>query len=345
MPTSRVLPALFTTALLVTALLATALAALAEEELVDGIAAQVGGDIVLVSDVNQMARGPEMRLREKGGTENDVAMLRAEFLERLIERALIGQIVERAELQASAAEIDEAIEAIAAENDLTIEELQTSVESQGLSYEGYRQRIKSEIEQSKVINGMVRSQVRVEEEEVKSRYRKEFSNQPSGGTEVLVRHILVPFDPENAALKKKACADAKSALARHAGGEAFELIAAEISVINPVRGGSLGWIHESELAGWMTDAVGPLEDGQVTDVIEMPFGCNVLQLVERREYEPLTYEQAKGRVRAAIFNEKMGEQYRTFMEDLREKTYIERKGIYAEAARLRATPPSEQGDF
>ena len=186
----RVLPALLSLCLL-----ASPLSASAEEKLVDGIAAQVGGDIVLVSDVTQMAKGPEMRLREKGGTENDVAMLRAEFLERLIERALIGQIVERAELQASAAEIDEAIEAIAVENDITIEELRQSVEAQGLSFEGYRQRIQSEIEQSKVINGMVRSQVRVEEDEVKARYRKEFSDQPSGGTEY--NRVAVPSAAES----------------------------------------------------------------------------------------------------------------------------------------------------
>jgi len=81
-------------------------------------------------------------------------------------------------------------------------------------------------------------------------------------------------------------------------------------------------------------AVNSLGAGQTSDVIEMPFGCNLLQLVERRSYEPVTYEQAEDLLRKQLFDEKMREQYVAFIEKLRNQTYVERKGYFADAARL-----------
>ena len=125
------------------------------EEMIDGIAAQVGSEIVLVSEVRAVAGPAESRLLQAGGSQREVAMLQAEILEQMIERALIRQVVMRAELDATDAEVDESIAGIAAENGLTLEQLHESVISQGLSYEGYRERIRAEIEHSKVMSGMV----------------------------------------------------------------------------------------------------------------------------------------------------------------------------------------------
>jgi peptidyl-prolyl cis-trans isomerase SurA len=136
------------------ALLLTLLAAsgAAAQEIVDGIAAQVGSEIVLISDVQQVAEPTERRLLGQGASEKEIAILRAEVLERMIERALIRQVVRRAELDATEAEIDSAIESIAQENGLSVEQLKRSVEDQGLPFEGYRQRIREEIE-PKVVSG------------------------------------------------------------------------------------------------------------------------------------------------------------------------------------------------
>ncbi|HKJ25972.1 MAG TPA: hypothetical protein VKB65_14190, partial [Myxococcota bacterium] len=72
------------------AALALALAgpAAAEEELVDGIAAQVGTDVVLVSEVTRVTAPMEERIHAAGGTDADVDLIRADLLERLIERRL-----------------------------------------------------------------------------------------------------------------------------------------------------------------------------------------------------------------------------------------------------------------
>jgi peptidyl-prolyl cis-trans isomerase SurA len=311
------------------------------EELLDGIAAQVGSEIVLASEVYQVAAPAEARLRDEGGNAADLARLRVEVLDRLIERALVRQVVRRAELDATEVEVDEAVAAIAMENDLTVEQLHESVESQGLPFEVYRETIRGEIEQSKVLNGMVAAKVRVEESEIRDFYQEEFSDQPTGGIEVHLRHLMVPFDPENPDTRSSACAEVRGALARVRAGESFELVAYQVSQVNPKRGGDIGWLHLESLASWMAGPVRALELGATSDLLETTFGCNLLYLVDRRDFEPVSYEDAREQIRKHLFNKDMAREYSEFMEELRSRTYIERKGVFTDATRLETGLPTQ----
>jgi peptidyl-prolyl cis-trans isomerase SurA len=304
------------------------------QEIVDGIAAQVGSEIVLISEVNQIAEPAELRLREAGASEEDVALLRAEILERMIERALIRQVVRRAELDATEAEIDKTIEGIAAENGLSVDQLKESVESQGLPFRSYRERIRAEVEHAKVVNGMIGARVHVEEKDVRALYDREYGDQPEGGMEVHLRHILIPSESEDPASRQRACDQARKALARIRAGERFEDVAAEVSAVKPQQGGDIGWFHASSLASWMTDAIGSLPAGGTSDAIEMPFGCNLLQVVDKRPYEEITYESARKHLAEYLYQKRLEEEYSKFIEELREQTYIERKGVFAEAPRV-----------
>ena len=155
--------------------------ALAAEHLIDGIAAQVGTDVVLVSEVTTVTAPMEAQIRAAGGGASDISMVRADLLERLIERRLVEQVVRRMELDASDAEVDQAIAGIAAENKLTLDQLRESLESHDVDWESYREKIRGEIQRSKILNGMVRSKVKVEESDVRTLYDRRFSNQRSGG--------------------------------------------------------------------------------------------------------------------------------------------------------------------
>ena len=177
---------------LLAVLLLAALAGAAHAELLlDGIAAQVGSEVVLVSDVRDAAGPTAARARAQGARDEDIRQLYVEVLEQMIERALIQQLVQRAEIGASDAEVDEAIASIARENGLSLEKLRASVEAEGMPYELYRERIRSEIEQARVINDVVATRTRVEERELKELYAAQIEKQPPGGEQFFLRVIVV----------------------------------------------------------------------------------------------------------------------------------------------------------
>jgi peptidyl-prolyl cis-trans isomerase SurA len=302
------------------------------EEFVDGIAAQVGTDIVLASEVERFAAPVEARMHESGAPESEIVKMRAEILERMIERRLIEQAVRRIEIDATEAEIDNAIAAIAKETGLTMDQLQRTVEAKGMTYDAYRDQIRGEIQRQKLVGGAIRARVRVEDEEVSALYKKRYADQPKGGDEVRLRHILVPFGDGTDATEDVACAKAEAARQRVNGGEDFAAVARDTSAVNAEFGGDVGWVHADTLAAWMADSVAKLRAGQMSPILRMPFGCNVLYLVQRREFEPKTFEDAEPELHNEIFEAKMAEEYTAFLEKLREQTYIERKGTYADAA-------------
>jgi peptidyl-prolyl cis-trans isomerase SurA len=310
----------------------------ADEVLIDGIAAQVGGDIVLISEVMQMVAPDERRMRADRMPAVEIAKLRAEGLETMIEWRLIERVVRDTELYATDAELDETIEAIASENGLTVDQLRHSVVTQDMSYEEYRGEIKRELERRKVVNAMVASKVHVEEYEIEDLYRERHENQPEGGTQVHLRQLLVPAGKEVGHTLQESCDLVREIREQIANGEPFEELARLHSAAAPQHGGDIGWLHEESMADWMIDLIKPLMPGQVTQVVELPFGCTIIKLVERKEFEPISYEQAKPMLQMAVFEMKVAEEYRKWMEELRDRTFIERRGYFADAAQFGQSP-------
>ena len=314
---------------LTAALMLSAASAPAAEQLAEGIAAQVGSGVVLVSEVMELAAPIEERLRRAGAPAQEIARVRKEALERLIEGRLLSSVVERLELGAASEEVDAAIQAIADDNGLTMEQLLASVTSHGLSVDEYREKIRGEIERSKVVNAMVRSRVQIEEEEVQSLYDQEFGDQHAGGEEVYLRHLVVLSDGPRAKDAATACSVVAEARQRIAAQQIeFGDAARRVSDMNPQQGGELGWMHRTELAGWMADPVAKLSPGELSPVIEMPFGCNLLQLVDRREFRPVSYDDAQARLRNVLFQRKTEEEYTRWLDELRGHTFVERKAAF-----------------
>jgi peptidyl-prolyl cis-trans isomerase SurA len=299
------------------------------ERQVEAIAAQVGSEIILLSEVMELSAPVEERMRQAGIPESEINSVRQNALDRLIERKLLASVVGRLELDADRDEVDAAIAAIASDNKISIEQLLRSIVSHGLTIDEYRAKIQNEIEQSKVINTMVRSRIQITDEEIEALYEERFSNQHSGGEEFDLLHIMVSTTGERASSPDAACKIVADARRRITSGElTFSEAAQRVSDINPERGGALGWIHRNDLAQWMLDSTDDLSSGEVSEVVRMPFGCNLLRVVDRRAFERIEFEDAKPQLHNIVFQRKTEAKYVEWLDKLREHTYVERKADF-----------------
>jgi parvulin-like peptidyl-prolyl isomerase len=90
---------------------------------------------------------------------------------------------------------------------------------------------------------------------------------------VLARQILV--DDQSAA---------QEAYARVEGGEAFELVSAEVSrAPNASGGGLIGWVEEHTLVEELDEVLFSLQAGDVSDPVAGPGGYHVFQVMEARD--------------------------------------------------------------
>jgi hypothetical protein len=91
----------------------------------------------------------------------------------------------------------------------------------------------------------------------------------------------------------------------------------------------------------MVEAVDRLQPGATSGLLELPVGCAVLRLVERREVAPVSLEQARAELESALYDQKFEQEYERFIEKLRKQTYVDRKGAFANAGRLDAASDAE----
>ena len=305
----------------------------AAEILIDGIAAQVGHRYVLISEVEELAQPIIERMRAANAPPTEINKVRGEALNRLIEGKLIESIVTRLEMEATPEEIDETVRNIALDNGLSVAQLQASVESHGLTIDEYRNKLKSELERSRILNSLVRSQVRVEDEAVEIAYLERYGDQRQGGEQANLRHILIAAGGQSGRDQATACLIAQDAADQiRAGNIEFREMARRVTEMNPEQEGELGWFHTDEIAPWMAEAIANMQNGDVSDAIPMPFGCNVLQLVGRRTFTPVSFEAAEPQLREELSRHEMEKEYMSWLETVRKQIYVSRKGIYAEAS-------------
>lgn len=305
------------------------------EELIEGIAAQVGGGVVLVSEVRRISAPVEARMSTAGAPKSEILRMRSEALEQLIEARLIEDVVRRTQLTATEAEVNDAVAAIARENGLTLDQMAASISSHGLTLAEYRAKIKSEIERNKVLGQLVSKRVSVEDHEIATLYDARYGKQRTSGTEIHLRHLLVGAGAAKMRDRDTACRMVEEARTRIFSRETrFEQEAKNLSDANAEQSGDLGWVHTDDLASWMAPAVANLQPGQISEVIPMYFGCNLLMVVNRREVRPVTLEQARPELETIVFRQKMEVEYREWIAKVRETVYIELKGVYAEADRV-----------
>ena len=159
-----------------------------------------------------------------------------------------------------------AIGMISSDAGLTLDQLVQSVTSHGMTVEQYRAQIRQEIERSKVINAMVRSRVRIEPDEVYNLFLERYATQPEeGGEQVRLRHIMLSSGASAMRTHESACGELEGIRGRVIGGETnFDQAARSVSDFKAEVGGDLGWMHATDLAGWMAPAVSALEPGQMT---------------------------------------------------------------------------------
>lgn len=293
----------------------------AQSRIVDRIVAVVNDDIITFSEL-KMAASTFLAELEGRRMERNSALER-KVLEMLIEERLILQAAERMGISATERDVDRAIEEIKRRNGIDDETLKRLLSENGVDYEEYRSKMKRDITRMKFIERVINSRIVVRDEEIESyyiRHKDEFTDP----VEVRLRLIFLPF-PEDASWldKEKTRSLAEGIERKLKEGANFTDLAREFSKgPNSEGGGDIGYVKEGEMAPELERVAFGLEPGKVSEPIKMDEGIYILQVVGRRGgIRP--FEEVKEEIRRVLFQRKGERMYREWIEDLRERSYIE----------------------
>jgi peptidyl-prolyl cis-trans isomerase SurA len=236
----------------------------------------------------------------------------------------------------------------------TMEDLEKAAESQGASYEDFKQNLRNQIVTQRVIGQEVGSKLAMNKEEEKKFYdeHKAEMEQPE---QVRLSEILIapkmPAKPAAGAdaakpeppLSSSSEADAQAALEAakakaedlldqiHKGAKFADLAKKYSDGPSAKDGGDLSYFKRGTMPKELDDKVFALKTGEITDVIRTKQGYVILQAVEHQMAGIPTLKEVEPRIQDALYMQKLQPALRTYLTTLREEAFIDIKSGYLDS--------------
>lgn len=146
------------------------------------------------------------------------------------------------------------------------------------------------------------------------------------GNRRAISQIFLPIEVTQADVDR-AKAAIEAAYKRVTSGEAFSLVAAEVSedAASARNGGVLGTFRLEDLSPQFQKALANVQPGDITEPVLTPAGWYVFKLIERTEGHMYTYEELKDNLHQAVESKKIEEKLAAYVAGLRDRFFIDRK--------------------
>ena len=255
----------------------------APARLVDRVVAIVNQDIITESELNRRERQFRENMRREGITPPEPKLMREQVLDRMINDRVLLQRARETGVRVDDLTVDRSLARIADQNGLSLTGLRNQLESEGVSFDSFRQDIRDEIILTRLRERDVDSRLQITESEVDT-FLAAQGDSVRRTEEFKVSQILIRVS-ESASKQELDAARAKITKAQAAlrSGRPFAEVAKEFSEA-PERdqGGSLGWRPTELVPTLFLDALRSLKPGQVSPVVRSPNGLHLLLFEEQR---------------------------------------------------------------
>ncbi len=284
-------------------------------EVIDRIVAIVDDDIVtlvqLKKETSPYIKNIKSSEYSDEKKEEMIQSINKKILNALVDQSLTQQEAKKYHLDVSVIEIDNAVENVKESKSLTQEEFEKALEQDGLTLKGYRENIKKQILQARLINYAIKSKVIITESEIKEVYDVN-TKKYSGKKKYHLRNILMKNEDEIKEIKKKLDKN-----------KDFISLAKEHSIAsNATDGGDLGTFDINNFSLSIKDSLSKLNKGDHTDVISTAQGFQIFYIEDIVVEGVKTFEQAYDAIHASLYNEQVEKKFETWLESLKKKAHI-----------------------
>ncbi len=286
------------------------------DELPD-VVARVDDYPITRDELERAVRSAEVQAGQALPTPFRDSVYRA-VLDRLVSFHLLLQESERRSIVVDDAAIEARIDTI--RSGFPDEEaFETQLDSWNTSLYILRGEARRDLLVERVLESAVLAGIEIDPEAVRAFY----DQHPPQFTErggVRARHILIGVSPD-AAEPDRAQARERARRLRldAANGGDFEALAREHSEDpgSAANGGDLGLVVEGRTAPAFENALFALDPGELSDVVETPFGFHVIQMIGRQEDRLVPFEDARGAIRDLLLQQERQARTAAFIEELR----------------------------
>jgi peptidyl-prolyl cis-trans isomerase SurA len=307
-----------------------ALAPPARAVVVERVVAVVGEQAVLLSDLRQRSRPILAQLHRQvpPGPRRaaEESKMYRQVLDRMVDDRLEQIAADRAKLSVTAEEIDRALGIIAGREKVSVERLLSEVTpSLGMTAQEYRDEVRRQILEEKLMSLRVLPRIRITPEDVRLGYQqlqREERRQLAFRAQWLVLRVP-PGSSAEAREERRRLAEQVAREAR--GGADFAALARRYSDDSPTRpkGGDLGRVKPGELAPGVEEVAFALDVGEVSSPFVFESNFIVLRVAERDPSSLPPLAQAQEEVAARVFGERRERARRQWLDEMKKSVHVD----------------------
>lgn len=322
----------------VRALLGAAVAALAlspplvrsaQATIVERVVAVVGDRAILLSELLDRARPFQQQVYgtvPEGASRNAaLSQLYRQLVERLVDEELQGREAAKSNITVSAEEIESALERVAKQNDVSVEQLFEEAQKNGLGVAEYRQEIRRQLLDAKMLNLRIQGRMRIGEDDMRNAYKRiaQEERRKLEFRAAWIRFQIPAGSGTAGAARQRDLAHQVAAQAR--AGADFAELAGRYSSDPATRetGGLLAPMRPGELPPDIDSALLAMEPGDVSAPLRLGDAWMVLKLIERAPSQLPEYEKAKPQLQTRVYSDKMNAAQRQWLDGLRKRTHVD----------------------
>lgn len=264
---------------------------------VDYIVAVVNSDPITHNELQRAVQRVVRDLTQQRATVPPTEELRKRVLERLINERAQLQVARESGIRIDEAQVDQAEQAIARQNQIDVAELRRRVASDGIDAKQFRNQLRDQITLSRLHEREVQGRLRIPEADIDA-FLTEQQGDSAQAQEVNLAHLLISVS-EKASAEQQAQLQqqAHKALARARAGEDFAALVLELSSADRSNGGQLGLRRADRYPPAFIAATQTLAVGAVSELVRSGAGFHILKVVERRA-PPATTGRSMAQTRA-----------------------------------------------
>jgi peptidyl-prolyl cis-trans isomerase SurA len=263
----------------------TAAATPTQQGTADFIVALVNSEPVTNSEVRQRLLRVEQQIAQEGTAMPARDVLVREVLEQIINERAQTQQASELGITVDEAAVTQAEQAIAAQNQLSPDELRRRLAADGIDINRFRNNLRNQILLQRVQERQVDSRVRVTDADIDDFIREQRGNNDLASLELNLAHVLVAV-PEGATPERiqELQARAQGVADRARAGADFAQLARESSdAPERANGGLFGMRPANRLPTLFVDATRTLNAGGVAGPLRSPAGFHVLKVIEKKQ--------------------------------------------------------------
>lgn len=293
---------------------------------VERIVAVVAEKAILLSDLRTRAQPFLIQVHQtvpQGAQRNAaISQLYRNILQRIVDEELELRAAQQAKLSVSAKEVDDALERVATQNKITVAQLLAEAERTGLSAAGYRDELRRQLLEAKLINLRLQGRIRVTEEDLQSAYRKLVVEERAKQL-MTPAWIAIPAGSSPAEQRRQRALAEQIAEQAKTGDFAALARAHSADASSRQNGGVLQRLRPQELPPALGRVALGLEPGQVAPAVRVGDHFVVLKVVEREESTLPPFTEARRELAERVYLDKMSLAKKNWLDTLRRQQHVE----------------------